>query len=320
MSDQRNINTLTVLRIGLLLLGVAACVYLVNTNLPALKTLLQEGTLTVWPHLYVALAMFILHVVLVFYAWHFSLGLVGIDVSLRSSALIFLVSLVTRYIPGGVWHLGSRLLAMSRLGKNPYLVSVTLFLEQMAALAVCMLLAMLFVSVSTVLFPDFGSVNLNTFGTKEWFFVLVGIGLLVILYPPVFKGLLTRAFVFLKGKKLSAPLASSGLFQLYGIHVLSLLIFAVGYEQVLATVAGYVLPPAAIVVAVVLVATLLGFLAPFIPGGIGVRESLIVVLLAPFTSTAEATAMAIASRILIIVVEFFMLFLMIFMHGRMSGD
>ena len=76
-------------------------------------------------------------------------------------------------------------------------------------------------------------------------------------------------------------------------------------------VSGQTLPPATLVMGIVLIATLLGYLAPFVPGGIGVRESLIVVLMLPYMDPADATAMAVLGRVLIIVVEFSLLALMI---------
>lgn len=310
MKGKRRIGGMLFLRAGMLLLGVMACVYLVDRYLPSFQVLSSQGELAVWPHGVLAFTLFAAHVLLVFFAWHHSLGLVGVNVSPKLSAGIFLVSLVTRYIPGGIWHLGSRLLAMSRLGENSYLVGVTLVLEQLAALAVCLLLVLLFIG-GGLFFPEIDGITAGGALVSNGVLLASSILLLGGLYPPVFRKLLARVFNMLKKQELTVPLPSLALYRLYGIHALSLLVFALGYQQVLALVSGQALPPAALVMGIVLIATLLGYLAPFVPGGIGVRESLIVVLMLPYMDAADATAMAVLGRVLIIVVEFFLLSLMI---------
>ena len=48
---------------------------------------------------------------------------------------------------------------------------------------------------------------------------------------------------------------------------------------------------------------LAGFLTPFSPGGVGVRESAIVLLLTPFVGGSQAITVALLSRALSLVVE-----------------
>ena len=295
------------LRAGMLLLGIAACVFLVDRYLLSSHVLNSPGELMIWPHGVLAFVMFVTHVLLVFFAWHHSLELVGVEVSPKLSAGIFLASLVTRYIPGGIWHLGSRLLAMSRLGRNSYLVGVTLVLEQLAAVAVCLLLVLLFIGGGRLFFPEIDRITAGDAVAGKAVLLATSVLLLGVLYPPVFRKLLAWVFKILKKQALAVPLSSMALYRLYGIHALSLLVFALGYQQVLAMVSGPAQPPVAMVAGIVLIATLLGYLAPFVPGGIGVRESLIVVLMLPYMDPADATAMAVLGRVLIIIVECFLL-------------
>lgn len=311
------VPSMLLFRIGMLILGFSICTYLVVQFMPSLEMLGERVQLAVWPHGIFALVLFLLHVLLVFWAWHYSLDMVGVEVSPKLSIGIYISSLVTRYIPGGVWHLGSRLLALSRLGKNPYLVGITLFIEQAAAFVVCLLLVVLFVVLSSVYYPDLDSVTDRIAGMRVGWLAVLGASVLILLYPPVFQRILAWVFKLIKGKKLTILLSARGLHELYGIHALSLLVFAYAYYQVFVTLAGDGVP-AAIVVAVVLMATILGYLAPFVPGGIGVRESLIVLLMSPFTNVADATAMAVLGRVLIVMVELLLLFLVALSYGLVA--
>lgn len=302
------------IRIGMLVLGLSICIYLVIQYMPSMEMLGERVELAVWPHGIFALGLFLLHILLVFWAWHYSLDMVGVKVPPKLSIGIYISSLVTRYIPGGIWHLGSRLLALSRLGKNPYLVGVTLFIEQAAAFVVCLLLVILFVVLSSVYYPELLAVTDNMVGKKMGWLAVFGMGSLVLLYPAVFQRILACVFKLIKGKKLSISLSARGLHELYGIHALSLLVFAYAYYQILITIAGDGVP-AVIVIFVVLLATVLGYLTPFVPGGIGVRESLIVLLMSSFTGVADATAMAVLGRISIVLVELLLLFLVALSFG-----
>jgi len=308
------------LRVVLFFSGIGICVFLIHKYLPAFQTIEKFSDLPVYPHGLLAFILFTLHVVLVFYAWHFSLILVEIEVSLKNSVGIFLTSLITRYIPGGVWHLGSRLLAMSRLGKSTYLVGITLFLEQMAALLVCILLTCLFFMLELFFFPDTVFVSGQISLMSKIVGLVAGCGLLIILYPPFFRRSLTWLYKRVKKQQFKPSLSSQGLYTLYGIHALSLLVYALGYYQVLCIVVEQAMPPSLIVIGVVLLSTLLGFLAPFVPGGIGIRESVIVVLLMPFVGATDATAMALLGRIVIVFVEFILFFGVIASYQVVSHD
>jgi len=308
------------LRAGLFFSGIGICVFLVHKYLPDFQAIEKFSNLPFYPHGVLAIILFTLHVVIVFYAWHFSLIMVEIEVPLKNSVGIFLTSLITRYIPGGVWHLGSRLLAMSRLGKSAYLVGVTLFLEQMAALLVCILLTFLFFMLEMFFFPDTVFVSEQISLMSQIFCLVAGCFLLIILYPPFFRKSLAWLYKRVKKQHLNTSLSSRGLYTLYGIHALSLLVYALGYHQVLCIMVGPAMPPFLIVIGVVLLSTLLGFLAPFVPGGIGVRESVIVVLLMPFVGSTDATAMALLGRILIVFVEFILFFGVIASYQVVSHD
>ncbi len=300
----------------MLVLGVGVCYFLVKQNIPSLDVLRGEGGFRFWPHGLWALMLFFLHTVLVFFSWHYSLKLVGVSVSAWKSMTIFIGSSITRYIPGGFWHLGSRLVAMSRLGKSSSLVGVTLFLEQAAAVTICLILALVFLLSTSNNFSTLSIINNQLLGANKNLLVCSIVGLLFVLYPPVFRKLVFTVFRYLNRSIPKKSLPVGGLCWFYVLHVLSLVVYAMGYQQLLVLFDGGEAVSCLVVISGVLAATLLGFLAPFVPGGIGVRETLMVVLLSPSVAADSVTAMALAGRVSIIGVELVMFVVMTALVGR----
>ena len=108
----------------------------------------------------------------------------------------------------------------------------------------------------------------------------------------------------LRRKPVQLKLSIKVIFEVYGGYFLSWVLYGVAfYTFVNAIVADAPVPPVAGAGAFVM-AYIIGWLALFSPGGIGVRELVLITVLSPFLGTAVASGVAVAGRVWNLVAEF----------------
>ena len=235
-----------------------------------------------------AFAVSLAYVLATMASWRAVLGDLGSDVPPGPAARMFLVSQLGKYVPGGVWNL----VAAAEIGADlriPRRRSVT-------AMAVALLVSIvtgLLVAVVAVLAGPAGV--RSTYGAT-----LIALPvLIVVLLPPVLNRLLGMLLRLLRRAPLEHPVSGAGIARasawallawlLAGLHVW-LLATALGAEATIATAAlatgGYAL------------AWTVGFLVVVVPAGVGVRETVLALVLAGQLSGGSVVVAVLASRVL----------------------
>ncbi len=227
-------------------------------------------------------------------AWRTMLAGWGQRLDGWSTARIWTVSSLGKYLPGKVWAVAGMALMAQRLGVAPW-----------AATGSAVVLQVLAVGTGAAVAGLTGRAALEAAhpGAGAALVVLVvaavaGIGLL--LWPPFLRRLLRFAAPDAEAR--GAPAA-------FGVvaGILANTVAWIGYGVALWCLARGVLPEAALrlqpAVAVFTASYLAGFLALFAPGGLGVREGLFILMLQGPLGIGPATALALASRLLLTVTE-----------------
>jgi hypothetical protein len=133
--------------------------------------------------------------------------------------------------------------------------------------------------------------------------ILVGLGLsVIVVYPPVFSFLLNRALKLFKKEPLPYTLSFGRALILLLAYVLAWILYGTSFWCMLKGI-GLVDPPFWSMVVAFDAAYLLGFLALFAPGGLGVREGVLLVLVSPYVPAGLAATVAVVARIWMTVVE-----------------
>ena len=217
----------------------------------------------------------------------------GGKLSYRTAARIWFISNLGRYIPGKVWQIG----AMGALAQEAGVSSVAAVGSALVVNIVNILAGFLVVAVA-------GARLLEGYGTT--LIVALILFCALVLGSPWLLPPLARLAQRVTGREIPIPkipplaimLAVAGCslaWNLYGIafHDLTIAIF------------GGAAGRPSYYTAVFTLSYLAGYLVLFAPGGIGVRESSLVALLAAagLESGAQATALAIASRLWLTVLE-----------------
>jgi uncharacterized membrane protein YbhN (UPF0104 family) len=224
--------------------------------------------------------------------WMRILAAYGIRIPYSVALQAEMLSMLAKYVPGGVWTPVARVVALRRFGvKDTPVVLASIMLE--AGLSALAGVGVFVVGLAFVDGVDIPLVPLAAFGA------LVA----VLLWPPIFRAVASR---LLKpfGAEDVTPLPSRTAFQLLGFYALTwplgglsvfFLLRAVGGDPPLSTIP--FLGGASAIGAIVAV------LAIFAPSGLGVREASVYGLLLAVVSEGVALGAIVLNRLAITIVE-----------------
>jgi uncharacterized membrane protein YbhN (UPF0104 family) len=235
--------------------------------------------------------------------WHLLLRAMGFAVPLRHSVFIWLLSSLSRYIPGGVWSYTSRMSLVSRYGVDMASAAVSLYLET---------LLLLTSSIAVGIPALFLAVDLPV-SVSDAVIVWVLLGLLM--HPRII-----RLLRYLPGKagaafaRVAIP-SMSGIISLYAYYIVFWLLFGAVFIVFVNAFQQVDTENYAFLVSVIAMAFCVGFIAVVAPGGIGVRESMMFVLLVSVFSSPVSLVVAVASRVWMMLAEVVALALSFFLKG-----
>jgi len=192
-----------------------------------------------------------------------------------------------RYVPGKVWSVAGLVVLAQRAGVSPGPAAASAFVIQAVTLGsgVAVVAAAAPHSAPPLRLAAAALVAVATIGALVWRPTAAWLGRLVNAAPPL------------------EPLALSAVFASTLLTVVSWWTYGAAFWMLArGLVAGAALPLTGAVAAFTL-GYILGLLALFAPGGVGVREVVLIGLLAPFLGAGGAVAVSVASRVLLTVLE-----------------
>ncbi|MFB9622466.1 lysylphosphatidylglycerol synthase transmembrane domain-containing protein [Nonomuraea helvata] len=210
--------------------------------------------------------------------WRTLLADLGSPLPLRPAAKVFFVGQLGKYIPGAVWPVIAQMEMGRDLGVPRSRSAAAFFLMMPIQLATGLL------------------VTLVTLGWDRYGWLLLFIPLLlVLLEPKVINAVIGYALRRLKREPLERPLTRRGMLTALGWALAGWLCYGVHLY--------FVVPQAGLLFAVGAFALswCLGILTFVVPAGAGVREVAMVAVLAPQLDGGAAIAVALSSRIVIVI-------------------
>jgi hypothetical protein len=277
--------------VGLLIIGLAARSLMRNwTELRSqpLAWRIEPGWL-----LLSALVVWAMYALLIV-AWRLMLAGWGQQLDGWAAARIWTVSSLGKYLPGKVWAIAGMALMAQRAGIAAWAATGSAVVLQVLAIGTGAAVAGL-TGRHAIEAADprmAGGLTLLIAGAVA--------GVALLLWPAFLRRLLRLAAPDAEARG-TPPVAG------IGFGIVANLVAWVGYGLALWLLARGLLPSAgldpALAVAVFTASYLAGFLALFAPGGIGVREGLFILMLQGPLGIAAATALALASRVLLTITE-----------------
>lgn len=220
----------------------------------------------------------------------------GVRISYPTSLNAEIVSMLAKYVPGGVWTPAARVVAMRRAGvTDGALVTAAMLVEAgLSAVAGVLVFA---VSLAWVRGVNGPVIPLGLFA----------LAITVLLYPRIFHAVATR-FLRKLGYEELPPLRASTLAGLLVFYAGTWLIGGLGLWLLLRSVGAH--PTVATIVflgGVSAAGAIVAVLAFFAPSGLGVREGSMYGLMLAVTSSGAALSATLLNRVAITVVEVLLL-------------
>ncbi|MGA5756949.1 lysylphosphatidylglycerol synthase domain-containing protein [Nonomuraea bangladeshensis] len=209
--------------------------------------------------------------------WRTLLSDLGSPLPLRPAAKVFFVGQLGKYIPGALWPV----LAQMEMGRD---------LGVPRARSAAAFFLMMPIQLATGLLVTLGTLGWDRYG---WLLLALP-ALLVLLEPKVINAVIAFGLRKLKREPLERPLTRRGMLAALGWALAGWIAYGVHLY--------FIVPQGGLVFAVGAFALswCLGILTFVVPAGAGVREVAMVAVLAPHVSGGAAIAVALSSRIVII--------------------
>lgn len=236
-----------------------------------------------------------------FLLWRQILIGLGVDPPRSGSFRVFFVGQLGKYLPGSVWPV----VAQMEFGKRKGIARRTMLAANALTLALNLAVGLI---LGAALLPLTSTRALPTFG---WLYLFLPF-LLALLHPRAIPGLLDWLFQRMGRSPLGQRLAWSAMWRaagwallswvLLGLHLYALTsgLGVAGPRVLAATVGGFALAASA------------GILFIPAPAGVGIRDVVLIATLGVSMTGAQALAIGLASRVLLIVVDLLMAALAVF--------
>lgn len=214
------------------------------------------------------------------------------------------VSWVSRYFPGGLISLGTRVYLSSRVGFKAFEITATSILEVLFQVVALLVITILFLGGEIAFFE-----------ANDSFLLLIST---VVVLVFVFMFPILCDFIDIASKRLVGAKASVSIFRFSRVrvfyylsaYVLASVVVGISYYFILCSIYDSIqLDVIFFVVGVVSFSSLVSIFSIFAPGGIGVREGVLVLLLIQVVPKEIAISLAVISRLLGVFLDVIFFFL-----------
>lgn len=237
-------------------------------------------------YLVLAFVVLVLRGPLPAYGWSAIMRRLGHPVALGRSIRIVYYSGMAAFLPGSLWHVVGRVYLAEKEGASRRVAALSVALETVLIL----LSALVIASLSLIAWPD-----------PPWWAVAGGAAVLLVVLarPGLLIGAANRLLSAFRRRTIDVRLSTADVLRLVWPFAANWLVFGVMFYLIVASLyPGLALVYLPVVTGVFTAAWVGGYLAVFVPQGWGVREFIIVTLLAAVGVPAPvATAAALLARV-----------------------
>jgi len=228
--------------------------------------------------------------------WRATVRAWGERIGVAEAARIWFVSNLGRYVPGKVWQIGAMGVMAQRAGVSP-----------VAAVGSALVVSLVHVVVGFAVVAATGrELLVRTAGASTLLPVAIGVMGAAVLLAPWLLPPLARLAARITRREIAMPALPPRAIWIAALgSACAWILFGLAFRELTGALLGGTTGEAVTYIAVFSLSYLLGFIALFAPGGIGIRElSMAALLVASSLATApEAALLVVASRLWLTVLE-----------------
>jgi uncharacterized membrane protein YbhN (UPF0104 family) len=253
-----------------------------------------------------SVAMFFIAYAYLAWTWGKVLKYTGHEVSFGDAWDIYFIGNLGRYIPGKVWTIAGTAWAADRKGLPPVKAGTASVFAQ----AYSMISSLVFFAVFLILR------GVRTDGIRlEWAAPFILLFVVIFMVPRNLERIINRILAAIGRENISLGLTMGKAVRIVGLYFISWLLFGAAFWLFMAAVTEDTSSSPVLLTAVFAAAYVGGFLAVFVPGGLGVRESLMSVLLAGMVPPGVGLLVAFLMRLVVTLVEMICVALILLRKG-----
>ncbi|MDH4223885.1 MAG: flippase-like domain-containing protein, partial [candidate division Zixibacteria bacterium] len=230
--------------------------------------------------------------------WLLLLNKLGSNLSFWKMFKIWFLSNLGKYLPGKVWAVVGTIYLLEKEGVPKRKGLTTAIIGQ--ALSVLSALFLSFILLGYSLYEEIFSKNPIIFGVVIFFSIAVFV---FITYPKLLEMVINLGLSLVKKERISLELKTREILSFLIYYILSWLLFGLAFLFFVKSITPVSWDLYLNLTGSFAFSLTIGFLAIFVPGGLGVREGILVILLSLYFPLPVATLLAIFSRLWISVVE-----------------
>jgi uncharacterized membrane protein YbhN (UPF0104 family) len=229
-------------------------------------------------------------------AWFLITCKLGIALPLLETLESWLYSQLGKYLPGKVWLLVGRFYFYESKGKSKKAISIALYFEAatiMMAAVLVFLAGVIFLQWTKPFYP----------GRMSGWLILPFVFILISLHPRILEKMVNGILVRLKREPISLFISYRDVLWILVICILAWLVGGVGFYLFVTSFVPVSSNHILFLTASLAISSTLGLIALFAPGGLGIREGVLVYLLSNLIPGSVAVILSVLTRIWMTVIE-----------------
>jgi glycosyltransferase 2 family protein len=246
-----------------------------------------------YPFLFLSIFFLVLALISQAWIWKVNLNIIGTNKSFKHIFKLFYLANMAGYLPGKIWSV----LGVVHLAKKADIPQTSAVLCTMVTLITCFLAGLLFSAATLIGLSAYGH------GTSlGW----IGVSLvfsLIILHPYVYNRILSLVAKFTGEKNVKAEFPLDGIVKSTLFYVVVWFFHGLSFSFLVLSLGDFTFRWFLYCLGVMPLAYLAGYVVLLSPGGWGVREGAMVLLLKEFMPNYLAIAVSILSRLLSTILE-----------------
>ncbi len=229
-------------------------------------------------------------------AWYLITLKLGIALSTSDTLKSWFYSQLGKYVPGKVWLFLSRFYSYESKGKSKKALSIALYFEMGTMIGAACLISLAVLIFHKEKWP------LYSWSQLGWLFPLLILGFAA-LHPRVLQKILNWVLIRLKREPLSLSFSYHDILWILFVCIISWMVGGVGFYFFVDSVFPVAPHDILFLTGALAISSTLGLIAVFAPGGLGVREGVLVYLLSFLMATPVAVIISVLTRLWMTLIE-----------------
>ena len=238
-----------------------------------------------YPLLSISLILVIANFIFLVQIWKKLFFKMGYFLKFRKAFKIFFYSTMGKYVPGKVWSVLGAVYLCEKEGIPPKVSGTAAVLFQALNMIAGLLLVVL---VSGTKFLG---------GIPKILYLPLAMILIIFIYPPLMEKVLNAFLKLLKREPIKIGLSFRHNLGFTLLFLLSWCVYGVAFNVFIRSLTPYSYDLMLFIASAFVLSYVIGFLSVFIPGGLGVREGILVLYLSNYFPLPVATLIALLSRL-----------------------